>query len=65
MMLAHPKIGQRVRIWYGQPMRSFCPHHGKVGRIPRTARGPRMLNHEVALGTSRVVVPCGNLRTER
>jgi len=60
-MLANPKLGQIVLIWYAD---KSMPYHGKYGRIVIVSKGkPR--NHGVDVDGEIVIVPCGNLRKEQ
>ena len=72
-MMANPRIGQRIQVWYAiKPRRrgglvpaEFMPHHGKLGVVRIVGRGkPR--NHEIDLDDGQTIgVPCGNLRPVR
>jgi hypothetical protein len=69
-MIANPRKGQRVQLWYGsggtrkRPSlhRDRMPWHGRIGVVVVSSRGkPR--NHGVRMDDGTVVVvPCGNLR---
>ena len=60
-MIANPRIGQSVQVWYRAALRDAMPWHGCVGIIEEVSHGkPR--NHVVRIGGQRVIVPCGNLR---
>lgn len=61
-MMANPRIGQWVQLWYGARWRPFCPYHGAIGMVARVSRGRGPRNHGVRVGGRFVVVPCGNLR---
>ena len=59
-MLANPKQGQTVQIWYGKKSRYSMPLHGAKGTVVIASKGkPR--NHLVQVGAITVVVPCGNI----
>lgn len=60
-MIASPKLGQLVRIWY-RPSNRHLPYHDKIGHVMVSGRGkPR--NHLIGvIGGPDVVVPCGNLK---
>ena len=60
-MIARPKRGQLVQVWYRKGVAEWMPHHGKVGRVVVVGRG-KPLNHAVDVGGFVAVVPCGNLR---
>jgi hypothetical protein len=60
-MIASPKIGQLVQVWYRPVLRDVMPYHGRIGRVVVVSRG-RPRNHGVMLDGQTVVVPCGNLR---
>ncbi len=62
-MIVHPKLGQRVVVWYRASVRDFMPHHGKIGTVVIVAKGRGPRNHGVRFddGIS-TVVPCGNIR---
>lgn len=63
-MIAHPRIGQRVRLHYAAAKRPYAPHHGKTGRVIDVSRR-RPLNHLVELDSGeRVIVPAGHLMKE-
>jgi hypothetical protein len=60
-VIANPKRGQRVQIWYRADRATFMPWHASEGVVLIVSRGkPR--NHGVLVGTTVIVVPCGNLR---
>jgi len=60
-MIASPKTGQRVQVWYRESLRGFMPLHGKIGKVVVSSRGkPR--NHGVEIDGTMFVIPCGNLR---
>lgn len=60
-MLANPRPGQRVQVWYRRDRAAFMPLHGKLGSVVVVSRGkPR--NHGVKVDGAVYVVPCGNLR---
>jgi len=60
-MIFGAKPGEMVVVWYAAKSRTFTPHHGRIGRILRVAKG-RPRNIAVDFGTETVVVPAGNLR---
>lgn len=60
-MIANPKIGQTVQVWYRPGLRDICPYHGKTG-IVRMVNRSRPKNHVIEIGADMVAVPCGNLR---
>lgn len=60
-MVASPRPGQCVRVWYRVGVRDIMPLHGKTGTVVTRSRGkPR--NHAVRIGGKVYVVPCGNLQ---
>lgn len=60
-MIASPRVGQLVQVWYRVGVRDHMPYHGRIGKVVISCRGkPR--NHGVRLDGRVVVVPCGNLR---
>jgi len=60
-MVASPKPGQRVKIWYRKENR-YLRYHASIGTVLISGRGkPR--NHLIGIGSGhKVVVPCGNLQ---
>jgi len=63
-MLASPKVGQTVQVWYAQKWRALMPYHGRMGTVVVSSRGkPR--NHGVEIDGKLIIVPCGNLRKPR
>lgn len=59
-MLANPKRGQRVQVWYRRERAAFMPLHGRYGTVVVVSRGkPR--NHGVQVDGVVYSVPCGNL----
>lgn len=61
-MLMHPRIGERVQLWYARRAAAHMPHHGRVGVVQLVARGPGPRNHGVVVGGVLLAVPAGNLR---
>ncbi len=69
-MMANPRIGQRLQVWYAtKPKRrgglvpaEFMPHHGKTGTVAIVCRGPGPRNHGIDLDGQIIGIPCGNLR---
>lgn len=60
-MIANPRPGRVVQIWYNQRVAPTMPLHGKIGIVAIASRGkPR--NHGVMVDGVLWVVPCGNLR---
>lgn len=60
-VIASPRVGQQVQIWYRKDRAPHMPYHGKLGTVVISGRGkPR--NHLVNIDGTDVVVPCGNLR---
>jgi hypothetical protein len=60
-MLANPRLGQRVQVWYRRDRAAFMPLHGREGTVVVVSRGkPR--NHGVEVDGVLYAVPCGNLR---
>jgi hypothetical protein len=61
-MIANPKPGMRVQIWYRAELQEHMPWHGHCGAVEIVGRGkPR--NHGVRLDNGKLVAfPCGNLR---
>ncbi len=64
-MLARPKIGQRVQVWYAKHYKDRMPHHAKVGTVEVVSMGPGPKNHGIRLDGRLIVVPCGNLNRIR
>ena len=60
-MMANPRIGQEVLIWYRASMRGLMILHGCGGYVVGVGRG-RPRNHLVKIGLAYFVIPCGNLR---
>lgn len=60
-MLAHPRVGQLVQIWYRAGLRDWMPYHGRRGWVDIRGTG-RLRNHLVRVDGVNVVVPCGNMR---
>lgn len=61
-MLANPRIGLRVQVWYGKRSRDHMPLHAEVVTVRGVARGrPRNIQVQRADGR-RCIVPCGNIR---
>lgn len=60
-MIASPRIGQQVQVWYRAGVREKMPHHGRVGIIRVVCHG-RPRNHGIELDGVVVPIPCGNLR---
>lgn len=59
-MMANPKRGQRVQVWYHRRYAHTMPLHGKIGMVVVVSKGkPR--NHGVEIDGVMWVVPCGNL----
>ncbi len=60
-MMANPRAGQAVLIWYRPILRDHMPLHGKPGTVVIASHGkPR--NHAVRVDGSVYIVPCGNLQ---
>ena len=60
-VLANPRLGQQVLIWYGKGYCRTMPFHGKVGKVVIANKGkPR--NHLIRTEGQLVVIPCGNLQ---
>ena len=62
-MIFRPKPGQRVKLLYSKSLAPSMPHHGKMGTVLESARGPGPGPRSVIvdLGTAIVIVPRGNL----
>ena len=59
-MLANPRLGQRVQLWYAKRYAHTMPLHGKVGTVVIVGKGkPR--NHGVKVDGVTYCVPCGNM----
>lgn len=59
-MMANPKVGQKVKVWYKKKLADWFPLHGKVGVVVIVSKGkPR--NHGVEIDGVMYVIPCGNL----
>lgn len=63
--MSNPRVGDRCRIRYRKGLRTFMPHHDKLGVIEIVGRG-RPRNHGVRLQWSGIltVVPAGNLQRD-
>ena len=60
-MMANPRVGQNVQIWYAKRYARFMPLHGVIGAVVSVGHSvPR--NHLVEVNGTQYVVPCGNLR---
>jgi hypothetical protein len=62
-LISHPRLGQRVQVWYAARHLPL-PHHGAVGVVEIAGKG-RPRNHGVRIGGVLVVVPAGNLRNPK
>lgn len=60
-MLASPRKGQIVQVWYAAKWRPIMRLHGKIGVVEIVSRG-RPRNHGVRVDGRAEVIPCGNLR---
>lgn len=60
-MIANPKRGRVVQIWYNKRIAPTMPLHGKIGVVEVVSRG-RPRNHGVVVDGRLYAVPCGNLR---
>lgn len=59
-MLANPKLGQKVQIWYAKRYAHTMPLHAKIGTVVVVSKGkPR--NHGVEVEGVMYAIPCGNL----
>lgn len=61
-MMANPKLGQRVMVWYGKRYCLTMPLHGKIGTVVVVCKARRCRNHGVSIDGQMFVIPCGNLR---
>jgi hypothetical protein len=61
-MLANPRIGQRVQVWYRKSLAAEMPLHGKVGTVAIRIPNGRIKNHGVVIDGKLYAIPCGNLR---
>lgn len=61
-MMANPKVGQRVQVWYRKSLALTMPLHGKVGTVEVVIPNKRVKNHGVRIDGKLYAVPCGNLR---
>ncbi len=60
-MMANPRPGQTVQVWYKKSLANWFPLHGKIGVVRIASKGkPR--NHGVEIDGQLYVIPCGNLR---
>lgn len=60
-MMANPRKGQTVRVWYKKSLAAEMPLHGKIGTVEIVSKGkPR--NHGIRIDGALWVVPCGNLQ---
>lgn len=61
-MVANPRVGQVVQVWYREQLRDVMPYHGRIGVVEIVCKGkPR--SHGVRIdGAGVIAVPCGNLR---
>lgn len=61
-MMANPRHGQIVQVWYRASARPHVDHHAEIGCVVIAGRG-RPRNHLVRFADgSHDVFPCGNLR---
>lgn len=60
-MIANPRPGQAVMVWYNKSVAARRPLHGQVGVVAIPSRG-RPRNHGVVISGVLHVIPCGNLR---
>lgn len=59
-MLANPRRGQIVKIWYGKKTRDQMTLHGKLGFVEIISTG-KPKNHGVRVNGTLHVIPCGNI----
>ena len=66
-MIWHPKIGQRVQVWYNKKAAPHMPYHAEHGLVTEVSRGPGPHNIKVELARDgrSVIVPRGNLRVQK
>lgn len=61
-VMRRPRPGDIVQLRYGVRYRSLTAYHKRVGKVLCVARGHKMVNALIQLGTGElVVVPSGNL----
>jgi len=61
-MMANPKPGQRVQVWYARRYAHTMPLHGKIGTVKIANRRGKPRNHGIEIDGVLWVIPCGNLR---
>jgi hypothetical protein len=61
-MIANPKLGQTVQIWYKKSLADWFPLHGKVGSVAIVCKARKCRNHGVLVDGKVYAIPCGNLR---
>ena len=64
-MMANPRIGQVVQVWYRAKVRDIMPFHGRLGTIRKVSKPDRRgspRNHLVEIDDKLWSIPCGNLR---
>jgi hypothetical protein len=61
-VLANPKLGQLVQIWYAKRYAHTMPLHGKIGEVVIVCKARRCRNHGIEIDGQMYAVPCGNLR---
>lgn len=59
-MLANPRLGTQVQIWYNKRIAPVMPLHGKIGTVVIVSKG-RPRNHGVLVDGQMYVIPCGNI----
>jgi len=61
-MMANPRLGQTVQIWYKKSLADWFPLHGKIGTVVIVCKARKCRNHGVLVEGRMYAVPCGNLR---
>lgn len=46
-MIANPRIGAEVQVWYKKSLAHWFPLHGKIGTVEIVAKGKGPRNHGV------------------
>lgn len=60
-MVANPKLGQRVQVWYGKRYAHMMPLHAKLGTVVVVCKARKCRNHGVEVEGVMYAIPCGNL----
>ena len=61
-MIRSPIVGDLVRVHYNPQVAKIAPHHGQLGVIRQTSKGPGPRNVGIQIGRDTfVVLPLGNI----